>query len=125
MKIRRCIAFLAGAALFSGLTACMQSEPKPSREASGAADDPVRQLSAQMSKPYLLNEQGEIIAEVAPEILAMMKENLRRENKAAAIAELEALYDPATGKLRGTAGLAEIQHEADAKARALSKGAAR
>jgi hypothetical protein len=126
MKSRRFEILLAGAALVSALAACMQSEPKSSREEGpAAADNPVRQVSAQMSKPYLLNEKGEIIAEIAPEILASMKENLRREANLTGADDLERLYDPATGKLRDAAKLAEIQHEADSKASALSKGAAR
>jgi hypothetical protein len=39
-------------------------------------------------------------------------------------ADLEDLYDPATGKLRDGAKLAEIQHSADKISAALSKGAA-
>ena len=72
-----------------------------------------------------MNEQGEILAEIHPVVLAAMKENLRKEARMAAAAYLEELYDPATGKLRDLEKLAEIQNSADKISRALSKGAAR
>lgn len=60
MEFRRFESLLAGAAMLAALSACMQSEPKnPREDAPGAPDNPVRQVSAQMSKPYLLNARSD------------------------------------------------------------------
>lgn len=106
-----------------GLAGCMSSDAKPAEE--NAVQEQTKQVSAQMDKPYPMNEKGEILAEIHPAILAAMKENLRKEAKLAAAANLEDLYDPVSGKLRDEAKLAEIQHAADQISHALSKGAAR
>jgi hypothetical protein len=115
----------AGAALvtaLAGLAGCLGSESKPVPESAVA--DQTRQVSAQLEKPYPMNEQGEILAEIHPAMLAAMKEDLRKQAKLSMAADLEDLYDPATGKLRDGAKLAEIQHSADKISAALSKGAA-
>ncbi len=112
--------------LFSGLTGlsgCMSSEAKPAEESS--VQQQTRQVSSQLEKPYPMNEAGEIIAEIDPAILEMMKADLRKQAKLSAAADLEDLYDPATGKLRDGARLAEIQNHADKISNALSKGTAR
>ena len=106
-----------------GMTGCLSSDAKPADD--NAVREQTQQVSAQLEKRYPMNEQGEILAEIHPAILAAMKENLRKEAKLAAAADLEDLYDPVTGKLRDEAKLAEIQHTADQLSRALSKGAAR
>jgi hypothetical protein len=126
MSVFRIHTLLAGALLLSaipGLTGCMNSDAKPGEEST--VGEHTRQVSAQMEKPYPMNEQGEILAEIHPVVLAAMKENLRKEARLAAAAYLEELYDPATGKLRDEAKLAEIQNAADKISSALSKGAAR
>lgn len=118
-------ALFAGAALLAvqaGLTGCLESESKPQPE--NAAAEQARQVSAKLEKPYPLNDQGEILAEIPPPLLAAMKENLLKQAKLSGAATLDELYDPATGKLRDAEKLAEIQHSADQISRALSKGAA-
>ncbi|MBW8886221.1 MAG: hypothetical protein JF616_00575 [Fibrobacteres bacterium] len=107
----------------TGLLGCLQSEPKTSNE--NAVKEQTRQISAKMDKPYLLNEQGEVIPSIPPEFLAMMKEKLRQEAHLSAAATLEEMYDPVTGKLKDSNHLPEIQSQADHISAALSKGAAR
>lgn len=118
-------ALFAGCALLAvqaGLAGCLAGESKPQTESAVA--DQTRQVSAKLEKPYPMNEQGEILAEIHPALLAAMKENLRKQAKLSGAATLEELYDPVTGKLRDAEKLAEIQHSADRISRALSKGAA-
>lgn len=105
-----------------GLTGCMSSEAKPAEESS--LQEQARQVSSKLEKPYPMNEQGEIIAEIPPLLLEAIKADLRKQAKLTAAADLEDLYDPATGKLRDGAKLAEIQNRADKLSNALSKGAA-
>lgn len=107
----------------TGLLGCLQSEPKVSKES--AVGEQTRQVSARMDKPYLLNEQGEIIPSIPPEFLALMKEKFRQEANLSAAATLEEMYDPVTGNLKNAGQLPEIQSQADQISRALSKGAAR
>jgi hypothetical protein len=106
----------------TGLFGCLQSEPKTSNDSP--VKEQTRQVSSKMDKPYLLNEQGEIIPSIPPEFLALMKEKLRNEANLSAAATLEEMYDPVTGVLKDSARLAEIQFQADHISAALSKGAA-
>lgn len=125
MKIRASSIPLPGAFAFAallGLTGCLGTDAKPSGKS--AVSEQTQQVSATMKSRVPLNEQGEIIAEFPPEILANMKENLRAQAQLSAAADLEDLYDPATGKLRAIDRLPELQAEADAVARSLSKGGA-
>ncbi|MEO6095691.1 MAG: hypothetical protein ABIW76_08425 [Fibrobacteria bacterium] len=73
----------------------------------------MKTLSAKMDKPYLINDQGEVIGEIPPFILQKMKEDLMREAKLSEASELERMYNPETGKLRDLNKLAEIQNSLD------------
>jgi hypothetical protein len=126
MKVCRKKILFAGALLLSaisGVTGCMSSDAKAGEEK--AVGEQTKQVSALMEKRYPMNEQGEILVEIPPALLASMKESLRSQAKLAAAADLEELYDPVTGKLRDAAKLAEIQHAADQLSNALSKGGAK
>ena len=126
MRISRTLSIPAGAfalLALSGLVGCMSSETKASDES--AVGEQSRQVSAKMVKPVPLNAQGEVVAEITPEILTLIKEDLGRQGKADAAALLDSLYDPATGKFREAAKLPELQHEADAISSALSKAGAK
>jgi len=100
----------------------MSNEAKPSGES--AAGEQTRQVSAKMEKPVALNEQGEVIAEFTPEMLAIIKADQRSQGHTADAALLDSLYDPTTGKLRNAANLPELQHQADAISKTLSKAGA-
>jgi len=116
----RAIGGLAPAALLSAfLAGCLQSEPKSPEKA--AADNPTRQISAQLQKPYLLNEQGEIITQIPPQVLEAMKEDQRKQANLSAVATLEEMYDPVTGNLRDAPRAQAIQHEADSVGQVLAK----
>lgn len=98
MRVSRFLSIPAGAVLLSALSClvgCMSSEAKPSGES--AAAEQTRQVSAKMKTPTPLNPQGEIVAEFNPEILALIKEDQRRQGNPAGAALLDSLYDPATG----------------------------
>lgn len=107
----------------ASLLGCLQSEPKASQETS--ANEQAKQVSSQMDKPYPLNERGEVISAIPPEILAAIKENLRSQAQLGALSTLENLYDPNTGNLKDANRLPEIQYKADQISQALSQGAAR
>lgn len=104
------------------MVGCLQSEPKASQET--AVSEQSKQVSSSMDKPYLLNEHGEVISAIPPEILSAMKENLRSQAQLDALSTLESLYDPVTGHLKDADRLPEIQFQADQISQALSKGAA-
>lgn len=106
-----------------GLAGCLGTDAKQSDKS--AVEEQTQQVSSSLKSRLPMNEQGEIIAEIPPQILANMKESLRAQAHLSAAADLEDWYDPATGKLRSTDRLPELQAEADSIARALSKGGAR
>jgi hypothetical protein len=91
--------------------ACSQSDPQEEVSQSGNQD--LKSLSTKLDKPYLINDQGEVISEIPPIILQSIRENLQRESKLAEIRELESMYDLETGKLRNIAKLGEIQARLD------------
>ncbi len=122
MQSKQMKTLLVGGAL-ALLAGCMSSEPKATDES--AAGEQVKQVSATLAKPYLLNEAGEIIHELPPEVLAAIKEDQRSQAHLSAIADLDSLFDPLTGKLRDGGKLAEIQNDVDIRAKALAKGAAK
>lgn len=125
MKFRAISAPLTGAlalASWMGLIGCLGTDSKPA--AKSAVAEQTEQVSSIMKSRLPMNEQGEIISEIPPPILAGMKETLRNQAQLSAAADLEDWYDPATGKLRDIDRLPELQAEADSIARALSKGGA-
>jgi hypothetical protein len=109
-------------AALSGLAGCLGTEAK--RSDKSPLEEQTQQVSSVMKSRLPLNAQGEIIAEIHPQILANMKETLRAQAQLSAAADLEDWYDPSTGKLRAIDRLPELQAEADAIARDLSKGGA-
>jgi hypothetical protein len=126
MKIRARSVPLPGAFALTallGLAGCLGTDAKQSDKS--AAAEQTQQVSSVMKSRLPLNEQGEIIAEIPPQILANMKESLRAQAQLSAAADLEDWYDPVTGKLRGIDRLPELQAEADSIARVLAKGGAR
>lgn len=126
MNIRAHSVHLQGAFAFAallGLAGCLGTEAK--RSDQSPVEEQTQQVSSVMKSRLPLNAQGEIIAEIHPQILANMKESLRAQAQLSAAADLEDWYDPATGKLREIDRLPEFQAEADAIARRLSEGGAR
>jgi hypothetical protein len=118
------LSVVASAAIVSlGLSGCLQGEANKSEENTVAEE--VNQVSAQLDKPYLLDEKGEVISSIEPEILAAIKEDLRSQAKLGALSDLETLFDPATGKLKDANRLSEIQFQADNISLGRTKGAAR
>jgi hypothetical protein len=112
---------IATIALSLALTGCFQNEPKAT--ADNQAGDQAKQVSSHMDKPYLLNENGELIQSIPPEILSAIKKDLLSKSQVAAAANLDSLYDPVSGNLLEAAKANEIQFQADTIAQALAKGA--
>lgn len=93
------------------LAACSQSEVQDEAKDNGNKD--LKALSSEFKEPYLINEQGEVIAEIPPFILQKMVEDLKFQAKISEASELERLYNPETGKLRDLDKLGEIQSRLD------------
>ncbi len=97
--LRRLIPGLALPILaLSALAGCTQPDVKDETKTQGTED--MKSLSSKLDQPYLINEQGEVIAEIPPFILEKMKEDLRQQARMAEVSELERMYDAESGKLR-------------------------
>jgi hypothetical protein len=96
---------------FCLLAACSQSEVQ--QDVKPNANQDLKAMSASLSEPYMINDKGEVIAEIPPFILQKMVQNLKAEAKLSEASEFERMYDSKTGKLRNLDKLGEIQNQLD------------